>query len=222
MFHDCGGHRHTLVPYAQALSALGVRAFIIDSFTPRGWTSAIAKATICTGLRFHGRRRAADVLASLHGVPGRQDVDAGRLMLAGWSHGAWSIMDLMTMPLEGAGDTDLSDPDPELLNDIRALFLMYPYGGLGALSRDRPWVRHAPHALAVDAGRDHLTWPSAARRLHDAVRASGCTLDVWRIPEATHCFDVDDVWPPMRYDPELTREAVRRFAEFARATLIDA
>ena len=220
MFHDCGGHRDTLVPYAEAVAALGVRAFIIDSFTPRGWTSEVAKATICTGLRFHGRKRAGDVLAALHGLGGRDDVDADRLMLAGWSHGAWSIMDLMTMPLTTVGEANVADPDPARLDAVKALFLMYPYGGVGALSRERPWVRTAPQALAVDAGRDHLTWASAARRLHEAVEASGCTLQVWRIPQATHCFDVQGVWPPMRYDAHLTREAVARFAAFTKAALI--
>lgn len=222
MFHDCGGHRHTLLPYAEAaIAAAGVRAFVVDSFTPRGWTSAYAKASVCTGLRFHGRERAGDVLAALHGVRRRPDVDASRLMLAGWSHGGWSIMDLMTMPLAGPGETGVSDPAPALLEGVRSLFFMYPYGGVGALSRSRPWVRTAPRALAVDAGRDHLTWPAAARRLHEAVRASGCTLEVWRIPHATHCFDVEDVWPPlMRYDPALTAEAVRRFADWVAETLV--
>lgn len=74
----------------------------------------------------------------------RPEVDASRIVLAGWSHGGWAIMDLMTMGWEQPGEAGLADPDPTPLKGLRGLFLAYPYGGFGALSRRRPGCGRRP------------------------------------------------------------------------------
>ncbi len=213
LFHGCGGLRPHLPLYAATAAAAGVRAFVVDSYTPRGWSQAYGRAFVCTGMRFWGRERAGDVLAALHGVSARADVDAGRLALAGWSHGGWASMDLMTMPLVRSGEAGLADPDPAPLAGVKALFLAYPYGGYGALSQRLPWRRH-PRVLALIAGRDHVTQPARARRLHDASRAAGCQVELWELPDATHSFDEPTGVPPMRHAPDLTAQAVTRFGAF--------
>ena len=220
LFHGCAGIRPHIYTYAKAAAAAGFRAFIIDSYEPRGWSQAYATTFVCSGAMFWGRERAGDVLAAVWGLSQDAGVDATRMALAGWSHGSWSIMDLMTMPLEKPGEAGLADATPECLAGVKSLFLLYPYGGPGALSRSRPWVR-APETYGVVAEKDHLTAQADALRIFDAPKQLHPDVDVWIAP-GTHAFDAPghEGFPsPMRYDPELAEGCLDRFLGFLRRTL---
>ena len=130
LFHGCGGIRPQMAHYAEAAVRLGVRAVVVDSYAPRGWSRAFAMTAVCTGAMFWGRERAGDVLAAAWGAVQDLGADPNRLVLAGFSHGAWSIMDLMTMPLQRTGEAGLLDPSPQSLEGVRGLFLGYAYGGV--------------------------------------------------------------------------------------------
>ena len=218
MFHGCGGLGVHLDHYALAATGQGVRVAIVDSYAPRGWSDRFAKTLVCTGAIFRGAERAGDVLAAVHGAAEELDADPGALVLAGWSHGGWAIMDLMTMPLERPGEAGLMDPSPSPLQGVRGLFLAYPYGGLTALSRERDWVRR-PRTLAVLGEKDRVTHPRDAQRIYDRLTAAGCELEVWRAP-GRHAFDeagTEMSW--LRLDRELAAEAVERFGRFLGETL---
>jgi dienelactone hydrolase len=208
LFHGCGGLRGHLPKYAEAARAAGWRAFIVDSYGPRGWSRGFAMATVCTGLLLHGWQRAGDVLAALHGVSQRADVDASKITLAGWSHGGWGIMEAMSSE-RGPRMLGLADPGAAPLEGVVAAWLAYPYVGVGAMNRMRPW-RHCPKTLAVISRTDHLTTVRNAERVHDMVRKCGVEIETW-IAEGTHAFDEPMAAGPMRYQPELADEAVRRF-----------
>lgn len=213
LFHGCGGMRPHLAAYAEAAAATGFRAFVVDSFAARGWPKAYTRFLVCTGVRFWGRERAGDVLAAVRGLSQRPNVDASRLVLAGWSHGGWAVMDLMTMPLVRPGEADLADPSPAPLDGVRALFLAYPYGGYGALSRRRRWVR-SPRVLAILPHLDHVTSLRDARALFEGVRGACADLEVWEVEGASHSFDEVTGIFPMRYDEALGRRSVERFTAF--------
>ena len=220
LFHGCAGVRPHIDIYARAAAEGGFRAFVVDSYEPRGWSQAYATALVCAGAMFWGRERAGDVLAALSGLAQDPGVDPTRIALAGWSHGAWSIMDLMTMPLERPGEAGLADPVAESLAGVRSLFLAYPYGGPGALSRSRPWLR-APEIYGVVAEKDHLTGQADALRVFDAARQSGAEPHLWIAP-GTHGFDAPghEGFPsPMRYDAELAEGCQGRFLSFLHRTL---
>lgn len=212
LFHGCGGLRPHLEWYAAAATAAGWRAVAVDSYAPRGWGRTLALSMVCTGMLLRGAERAGDVLAAVRGVQARPDVDPGRLVLAGWSHGGWSIMDLMTMALERRGEAGLADPDPAPLEAVKGVALYYPYVGPGALSRVRPW-RRAPRTLAVIAREDHLTTVPAAQAVCGRIAGNGCRVETW-VAEGTHAFDEPTGLKPMRHDPELTRASLERFREF--------
>ncbi|HEX8430187.1 MAG TPA: prolyl oligopeptidase family serine peptidase [Longimicrobium sp.] len=218
LFHGCGGVRGHMADYAAAAAALGVRAFVIDSFAHRGWSYAFGATFVCTGLRFWGRERAGDVLAALWGVTRRADVDPTRICLAGWSHGGWTLMDLMTMPLQRPGEAALADPDPALLGGVRSLFLAYPYGGLGALSRSHDW-RRAPEVLGLVPSWDHFTGPGDVRRIYEPARRAGASVELWEMEAGTHSFDEPEPHFPMRAHPEMTAQARLRFGAFLQRTL---
>jgi dienelactone hydrolase len=220
LFHGCAGVRQHIDTYATAAAAAGYRAFTIDSYEPRGWAQAYATTFVCSGAMFWGRERAGDVLAAVWGLSQDPGVDASRIGLAGWSHGAWSIMDLMTMELERPGEASLADPSPASLSGVKSLFLVYPYGGPGALSRSRPWAR-AADTFGVVAEKDHLTAQSDALRIFDAPRRQGADVQLWIAP-GTHAFDAPghEGFPsPMRYDAELAGEMLDRFTGFLDRTL---
>jgi dienelactone hydrolase len=220
LFHGCAGVRPHIETYALRAAEAGFRAFMVDSYAPRGWSLGWAVTFVCSGARFWGRERAGDVLAAVHGISQRPDVDGSRICLAGWSHGSWSIMDLMTMPLTQPGEAGLQDPSPKRLDGVKSLFLAYPYGGPGALSRSKPWVR-GPETLGIVCERDHITAQADAVRVFDASKHSETIMQLW-IAAGTHAFDAPghEGFPsPMRYDPTLAGEALDRFEHFLRRTL---
>jgi dienelactone hydrolase len=218
MFHGCGGLRPYQRRYGEAAAAAGVMAVIVDSFAPRGISRTRALASVCTGAELQGWVRAGDVLASVWGASKLADVDASRLALAGWSHGGWSIMDLMTMPLARAGEARLADPDPAMLDRVRALFLAYPYCGPGALTQLRAW-RRAPEVFAFVGEADRVAHPALCRRAFRQAERAGARLQTWYPADASHAFDEDgdDLGKTLgvfRHDPALAREAERRLAAF--------
>jgi len=104
------------------------------------------------------------------------------------------------------------------LEGVKATYLAYPYVGIAALNRMRPW-RHCPRTLAVISARDHLTTVRNAERVHAMVRNCGAEVETW-IADGTHSFDEPMTAPPMRYDPDLTGEAIRRFAALLTDTAV--
>lgn len=214
LFHGCGGLRPHQPLYAQAAVEAGWRAFVVDSYEPRGWSREWALTMVCTGVMLRGPERAGDVAAAVWGLAQRPDVDAGKLVLAGWSHGSWSIMDLMTMRLERSDEAGLADPQTvrAALEGVVGLGLYYPYVGPGALSRTRQWVRN-PQVLAVIARDDHLTSVHNALSVHDRIRRGGAEVETW-IAAGTHAFDEPTGLGPMIHDPELTQESLARFSAF--------
>lgn len=209
LFHGCGGMRDHLPVYAEAAKAAGWRAFIVDSYAPRGWSRTFAMATVCTGLLLRGWERGGDVLAALDGISRRADVDPDKIALAGWSHGGWGIMEAMSADRSGPA-LGVADPNAVSLDGVLATYLAYPYVGIAALNRMRPW-KHCPRTLAVIARKDHLTSVRNAERVHAMVRNCGVEVETW-VAEGTHSFDEPMNAPPMRHDPDLASEAVRRFA----------
>ena len=213
LFHGCGGVRDHIRHYAEAAAARGYRAFVVDSFAARGWTRAFGLMFVCTGLQFQGAERAGDVLAACWGMAKRPDVDASKMVLAGWSHGSWAIMDLMTMPLTAYGEAYLEDPSPAPLAGVQGLFLSYPYGGFGALSRTKPWLR-APRTLGIIALKDHITAAADADRIYQPAIKAGADIEIWRV-DGTHAFDEEHAsMGVMHYDKALTQQAMEKFQGF--------
>jgi dienelactone hydrolase len=218
MFHGCGGRRPFLAGYMRAAAEAGVMAVSVDSFAHRGIGRTRALAMVCSGLELPGWQRAGDVLACLWGLQTIAGVDAKRVVLSGWSHGGWAIMDLMTMALERPGEAGVADPDPALLDAVKALFLAYPYCGPGALSQLREW-RHAPRTFAFVGEADRVAHPGLCRRAFRTAERAGVKLETWFVPTATHAFDEKpeigfQLVERFRFDEAATAEAQRRMQGF--------
>ncbi|MBI1405342.1 MAG: dienelactone hydrolase [Caulobacter sp.] len=218
LFHGCGGVQAHLDDYAAAAVAAGWRAAVIDSFAPRGWSRAYGLSLVCTGARFWGFERAGDVLASIHGLSRRDDVDPGNIVLAGWSHGGWAIMDLMTMALDRPAEARVAGATPALMEGVTGLYLNYPYVGLGTRGGRRDW-RYRPRVQGIIAASDHLGGPHLHERAYARARTAGCAVQTVTVA-GTHAFDQPQELllsvSPMRRDAALTRENLHRFESFLR------
>ncbi|MDB5469420.1 MAG: dienelactone hydrolase-like protein [Caulobacter sp.] len=216
LFHGCGGVQAHLDDYAAEATRAGWRSVIVDSFAPRGWSRAYGLSFVCTGTQFWGFERAGDVLATLYGMGQRDDVDASRIVLVGWSHGGWAIMDLMTMPLAGPAEARIGGAGPGLLDGVKGAFLSYPYVNFGTRGTKRDWL-YKPKVMGVIARRDHLGAPKLHEAAYARARAGGCEVETV-IVEGTHAFDQPQEMliglSPMQRDEGLTAENIARFGGF--------
>jgi dienelactone hydrolase len=214
LFHACNGVRDHIHTYAQRAADAGFRAFVVDSFTPRGWDHTAAVSLVCSGLALHGYERSGDVLAAAWGIAQRPDVDAGKLVLAGWSHGAWSIMDLMTEKLTRSGEARLEDPDPAVMGGVRGVFLVYPYINFPARSNTHGW-QYTPKTYAVLARNDFLTAHSHSINVFNRLKGEGLPVETLEF-NATHCFDEDGIHfgPFMSYDRAAHDQTETAFVRF--------
>lgn len=216
LFHGCGGLRPHLPLYAQAAVDQGWRAFIVDSYAPRGWGRAFALSMVCTGLLLQGWQRGGDVVAALHGISARPDVDDRQIVLAGWSHGGWGMMEAFSADRTQLGALYLRDAERVDLSGVQAAWLAYPYVGIAAINRMRPW-RILPRTLNVIARHDHLTTVHNAQTVSNAIQSWGGEVETW-IAEGTHSFDEPSSTPPMRHDKALTQDAIGRFVGLLKTT----
>lgn len=214
LFHGCGGMRPHLSLYAAAAKAAGWRAFIVDSYTPRGWGRVFALSMVCTGALLRGNERGGDVLAAIDGISRRSDVDSGKIAVAGWSHGGWGIMEMLAAPRTHKDELGIADPSNASLSGLKGAWLAYPYVGFLALARNRPW-RHHPKTEVMIAKHDHLTTVRNAEQVFEGHRRQGTVIETW-VADGTHSFDEPTGAPPMRHDPALTDVAVNRFGAFLR------
>ena len=221
LFHACNGVRDHIHAYARQAEALGYRAYVIDSFLPRGWDHNAAMSLVCTGLALHGYERSGDVLAAIWGLGQRPEVDSDQIMLAGWSHGGWAIMDLMTEKLTRDGEARLKNPTPEPMAGVKGVFLVYPYVNFPARSNTHGW-EYNPKTLAVLAKQDFLTAHSHADHIFTHLKNEGVPVDRLDL-DCTHCFDEDSslhFGPLMAYDKPSHEKTVAAFEGFLKNTFI--
>jgi dienelactone hydrolase len=213
LFHGCGGMRPHVHLYAQAAARTGVRAYVVDSFKPRGWDRNFAVSLICSGAVLQGYERAGDVLSVLYGLQQSGRVDMDKVILSGFSHGGWSIMDLMTSPLNKAGNVRIADPDPALVDRLRGLYLVYPYINFPARSNTSKWL-HTPKTFVVLAKKDHLTPFRHSQKIFGKLKAQGVDVTTLEL-DASHAFDEEDnKGLIMQYDPAIMQTSLEGLLAF--------
>lgn len=216
IFPGCGGVRSHLHRYAEAAAGAGWMTVTVESFIARGWSDAFVRTFVCTGLLLRGGTRAGDVMAAATFAKTLPDADPAWIVLAGWSHGAWAIMDLMTEKLERRGEAMIADPVNADLSGVVGAFMPYPYVAFPARSRWFRW-RRALDALVILPTRDHLARRADYERVLNRAREAGSEIEEW-VVDATHAFDEPGLThPKVHYDPEATTEAIRRFTGFLTA-----
>lgn len=183
--HGCGGVQPMQQRYAEAALGAGVAVVILDSLKPRGVGRREAQLTVCSGLRLRGAERAEDLRIALDWLAGQPWADAGRIAAAGWSHGAWSIMEALAADDGHAG-----------VKALKLAVLVYPYAGPLARTASQGWGQNRPVVLACLAGRDAVVGRLAPRRAIARLQADELDVELIELDEATHCFDDDHASDP--------------------------
>jgi dienelactone hydrolase len=207
--HACAGVADNQRSWARLFQEAGWVSVVVDSLEPRGldWES------VCSGTSLRGAERAGDVAVALAYARGLSFVDRERIVLAGWSHGGWAIMDLLAMDPPRELPHNLTRMPASGLSGLAGLLFVYPYCGFGA--RSEPWPQVVP-ALFVLAGEDEVAEPDDCLELTAQLKAAGHPVRVVTIDGAAHSFDeprhADG--SSRNYDPEATERAQRLALEF--------
>ncbi len=220
LMSGCGGVRAVTRRTAERLCEAGYAAMIVDSMGPRGLSYEDALAQVCSGKALWGRERAADVYAALELARRDPRIDETRLALVGWSHGAWSIADAMTLARRGQHPDGLADAPDAPFSGVRGAFLVYPYLSLPALGRTGDWVEDvAVEALLVEG--DTLADEAHAEAALKRAEARGLPVTWSFVRGVTHGFDEPDHHPEslLRYEPNAAAALESRIDAFLKRVL---
>ena len=215
ILHGCGGKTPFLEDYAQVAVEAGYAAVVVDSLKPRGMSTLDAKLFVCTGVALQGLKRSGDIFALLTWLEGQPWADPNSVFLAGWSHGAWSIMDGYAIGPNAARATGVLDADPaKLRTRVKGTLLVYPYAAYPSLTSSRGWGSSGPQVWSVVGGRDQVVGSKPPLKALDRLKRDGLSVDTVLYPDATHAFDDDRANDPRaKYRPDLFSETRDYFAK---------
>jgi dienelactone hydrolase len=176
MLHGCGGVRRKDTRWAEAFREQGYVALVVDSLSGRGMLTWQDRRKICLGLDLWGSTRAGDLLASLAHVRALPFVDAERIAVVGWSHGAWAALDF------------LASASPEMVRGLRGVIAFYPYCGLVSRARWRGFGVDVP-VLMLLAEADSIVSTDDCVRLAEGQAEQGRPVTTKIYREVGHVFD---------------------------------
>lgn len=219
LFHGCGGQRPMHTAHAEAIIGAGFAAIIVDSFEPRGIGRFAAMTQVCSALRLWGQERTADVFAALEIARETDGIDAERLVLAGWSHGGWTLLDAMSYASDGSQPPALADTGMHFDGVVR-IVPVYPYCGFPARASGRIGPGLPPVEMIL-AGRDRVAPHGDCVRLADRAADQGAEINYMIWEDVTHAFDDMDapaLDPRMDYNPEAAARLRGQLIEILRET----
>jgi dienelactone hydrolase len=213
MFSGCGGVRQVQSDYAGIIAEAGAAAMVVDSHAARSIPSALARPLVCTAALMRGQGRAADVFAAVELARRDPRIDPGRIVLLGWSHGGWAVMEALAFAAEGAPPPGLEALGEDPLPGVRGAALIYPYCGWPGRARNRDAVWTVPVAALLVQG-DVVAAPRDCETVFDRQAEGGADIAVRTETGLTHAFDApDQPWDPrMEYDAAGAQRAHDWFA----------
>jgi dienelactone hydrolase len=219
--HGCGGAKPIQDDYAKAARDVGALVVVLDSLTPRGIDFESALRLVCSGRVLRGGERAGDIVAGLEMVRRRTDVDASRIALAGWSHGGWSIMDLLAFKTPRERPYNLKSVPENLWDGVVGIELIYPFCGFPALTARRGWSKTNIPVDALIVENDTIARNADALAAFERARADGAQIDVETWSGITHAFEETEhaAGSSLRHDAARAAESHRRYAAWVRRAL---
>jgi dienelactone hydrolase len=216
LFHGCGGDAEHQRAWGEFFARSGFFALAVDSYAGRGLTAD----RVCSGRALLPAVRAADALVSLAALRREARADAARIALAGWSHGASALIELLASDPPAGNPAALARGDPPLgLEGLAAVVLVYPYCGIGV--RTDAWRSEVP-ALFQLAERDSLADPAPCLDLVTRLREAGRPVELKLYPSVDHAFDHAQLAPDTTLAPpsaEMAERARRDALDFLRRNL---
>ena len=200
----------------------GYAVVTVDSFTPRKFDVGDEDdmAPICRGRSVRGFDRAADVYAIVEYLKDEDWVDTEKIMLAGWSHGAWAIMDAVAWHVARSKPHNIRGAAKGRLTGIDRVFLMYPHCGFGSAAYvGFKWIERVP-TLMIVAGKDNTVKPEHCARWHRKQKGNS-NIEYEFFRQADHTFDIPAPYnsAPKRYDDAYFEEAKEAVEALLTATV---
>ncbi len=214
--HGCGGKKNLQARWAAVAKAAGWAVLVVDSYGHRRISTMEAYATVCTGLQLWGRERAGDLYAMLDWVRGQDWADPNRIVTAGWSHGAWTVLDAMALQpgKDAERETRLTNIPDEPMAGVVGAFVLYPWQGFGALAPVRGLRVDVP-VQAIVGTADSVVGGKGVARTLTGMKTPRLPISVEMFEGATHAFDeIEAQDRRVRYSPELTERAHGMYTSF--------
>ena len=216
-FHGCGSSLSSQDDWAAFLNEHGYGAIIVDSLGPRDISREEALTSVCTGFQLTSIERAGDIIAAVRHAKTLPAVDADNLFVAGWSHGGWSIMDLLTLDLPDEVPPNLTAASWDDLSGVRGAVLIYPYCGFPSRSEPQGWQHMIP-ATVFMGDIDPIAPARDCMRAFERLREDGADIETRIFEGADHDYDVSrhEAFHRDRFNEEATaetREAVLSFLQ---------
>lgn len=210
------GPNRVMNNYAEAAARAGAYAIIVDSFQPRRIGRDAAIRTVCTGIRLGGGMRAADMLGGEELARRRWGNRFTGVIPAGWSHGGWAVMELLSAGPDARRVGDLRLDTPQAAQKPAAVVLYYPYCGLLNAAKRNPRWAFRGQLLLVTAELDTI---GPARRCLPIIRRAMDDAPGIRnvdFPGMTHAFDEETQSPDSKfiYNREAAAKSERLFSAF--------
>jgi len=218
-FHGCGGQRPMHIDHAEAITEAGFGVLVVDSFAPRGIGRAEAMTQVCSALRLWGQERAADVFAAVEIARQTDGIDANRLVLAGWSHGGWTLLDALSFASDGTRPPSLTTGEFNF-DGVTRIIPIYPYCGFPARASGHIGPGLPPVEMIL-AERDMVAPHADCERLASRAESAGAEIDYAIWPGVTHAFDDTDapaIDPRMNYNAESAARLRRQLIDALQRT----
>lgn len=166
MLHGCSGLFETHAEWAAEVASWGYASLRVDSFTSRGIDE------ICTDI-LRPVPRVADVNGAIAWLATRPEIDAGRIAVMGWSHGAGVALQVAAEP---------GSLRPDLKPAVLAAVAVYPWCPKGS-------ARYRTPTLVLVGDADDWTPAELCETMVAELPASSAPVDLVVFPGATHSFD---------------------------------
>ena len=220
MFHACGGPYPYLDSWQKFFSDSGIASIQVDSTGPRGMNRRTAIRTVCSGFDLQGQERAGDVYSVLANLDQFSWIDNDNLFIAGWSHGAYTIMDFMTMN-DDLVPSNILDFNQNAIPRIKGKITFYPHCGILNLSQKYKWRTRTPSLvfLADQDGFGLATQPSDCIELFQSMNKNEKYIDYYLMENSTHVFDSEQyIRRGIVYNKEATDFAKNKIISFIKSS----
>lgn len=220
MFHACGGPYPYLDSWQKFFSDSGIASIQVDSTGPRGMNRRTAIRTVCSGFDLQGQERAGDVYSVLANLDQFSWIDNDNLFIAGWSHGAYTLMDFMTMN-DDLVPSNILDFNQNAIPRIKGKISFYPHCGILNLSQKYKWRTRTPSLvfLADQDGFGLATQPSDCIELFQSMNKNEKYIDYYLMENSTHVFDSEQyIRRGIVYNKEATDFAKNKIISFIKSS----
>lgn len=219
LLSGCDGVRDNMAYWADMFASAGRATLIVDSHKPRGLDRLESWRLVCAGQALPGAERSGDVAVALAALAGMANISDDVIIL-GASHGGWTAMEFVAHAASGEvppGLTRWPSPPQDLLEEISAVVLLYPYCGILNGASSGMWPADLPALMILGEDDSIVSTPSCLATAAQ-LRERGAPITTSVLAGADHGFDQRERSPvsTLSFDAGLRDQAENQINAFLR------